>query len=285
MLLEKDILSDRDFARISAAVHKHCGINLHEGKRELVQARLTKLLRHCRFSSTGEFLDYVLEHQDGPDFVEFIDSLSTNLTSFFRESEHFDYLADQFLPKLLAKKRSAGQSHASARWSAASSTGEEPYSIAMTMLHAADTGAPATRGAGLDALLLATDISTRVLRIAREAVYDQQRTQPVPGHLRSRYLVKSRQRAGALEPTAEVRAIVHFAHLNLMETWPFSGPLDFIFCRNVMIYFDKPTQQRLIDRFCDILDSGGLLFTGHSESLTGIAHQFRYVQPTIYQKS
>ena len=271
------VLSPREMKRITDAVYQHCGINLHDGKEELVRARLAKLLRHTRFGSMKEYLDHVLRHQDGGDFSELIDSLSTNLTSFFREGDHFTYLARNFLPGLLTRKRKSGKTNLLG-WSAASSTGEEPYSIAMVVQDFLDAS-----GAGVTARILATDISHRVLAVAREGIYDRQRTDPVPPSLR-RFLVSSGQRPRALEPTAEIRDLVRFAHLNLMDAWPFSGPLDFIFCRNVMIYFDKPTQQRLIGRFFDILDSGGVLFTGHSESLTGIAHRFAYAQPTIYVK-
>jgi chemotaxis protein methyltransferase CheR len=277
--LAPEILADSDFQRLAKAVHAYCGINLHEGKRELVQARLTKLLRNRPYASAREYLDHVLNiPEQSPEFVEFIDSLSTNLTSFFRESEHFDYLAGHFLPRLLERRKSDG-SHRIRAWSAASSTGEEPYSIAMTIQHALDAETSAW-----DALVLATDISTRVLKIAREGVYDPKRTEPVPQHLASRYLAKARGPYPFVQPIPKIRDMVRFAHLNLLEPWPFKGPLDFVFCRNVMIYFDKPTQQKLIDRFFDVIGPGGLLFTGHSESLTGIDHRFAYVHPTIYLK-
>jgi chemotaxis protein methyltransferase CheR len=277
MLVSSDLLAPCDFKRIADAVYRHCGINLHEGKYELVQARLTRLLRNGRFGSLAEYLDHVLADQDSADFSELIDSLSTNLTSFFRESDHFSYLAHDLLPGLLARKRS--RNHTPIRgWSAACSTGEEPYTIAMVLRDFLDTA-----GGGMTARVLATDISQRVLRVAREGVYDRDRVAPVPPALK-RYLAPSIRRPQAVEPVADVRQLVRFAYLNLIESWPFTGPLDFIFCRNVMIYFDKPTEQRLIERFYDILDSGGVLFTGHSESLTGITHRFRYVRPTIYLK-
>jgi chemotaxis protein methyltransferase CheR len=277
MLMSPDLISPRDLKRISDAVYAHCGINLHEGKQELVQARLTKLLRHSPYESLTEYLDAVLANQEGPDFSELIDSLSTNLTSFFRESEHFTYLGKGFLPALVSRKHAGGQSTIRG-WSAACSTGEEPYSIAMVVREALEA-----LGGAMTARVLATDISRRVLHAAQEGVYDRHRANPVPPPLKH-FLTPSNRRPNAVEPVAEIRQMVRFAHLNLMDSWPFTGPLDFIFCRNVMIYFDKPTQQRLIGRFYDILDSGGVLFTGHSESLTGIAHRFRYVQPTIYLK-
>jgi chemotaxis protein methyltransferase CheR len=270
-------LSPRDLKRIAEAVYQHCGINLHEGKEELVHARLSKMLRHSRFGSFSELLDHVLADPDSADFSEFIDTLSTNLTSFFREADHFTYLAGEFLPQLLARKR-AEHPPVIRGWSAACSTGEEPYTIAMVLHDFLQKS-----GTGVAARVLATDISQRVLRIARDGVYDRRRTEPVPAAYRH-YLRGEGPRSEAMEPVPEIRQLVRFAHLNLIEPWPFNGPLDFIFCRNVMIYFDKPTQQRLIERFHDILSTGGILFTGHSESLTGITHRFRYAQPTIYVK-
>jgi chemotaxis protein methyltransferase CheR len=276
-VLSVDLLSQRNLGRISAAVYEHCGINLREGKEDLVRARLTKLLRHSRFQSVEEYLDHVLAHQDGDDFADLIDSLSTNLTSFFRESGHFTYLAREFLPELLARKQN-GAPAAILGWSAACSTGEEPYTIAMILREFLETA-----GRNAAARVLATDISHRVLHAAREGRYDRRRAVPVPPQYRH-FLATIPSDPHLVEPTPEIRQMVRFAHLNLMDPWPFTGPLDFIFCRNVMIYFDKPTQQRLIERFYDILAPGGILFTGHSESLTGIAHRFRYVQPTIYLK-
>jgi chemotaxis protein methyltransferase CheR len=277
MPIEMEVVSDACFARIADAVYRHCGISLHDGKRALVQARLTKLLRHKPFPNVTGYIDHVLANPGGPEFIEFIDALSTNLTSFFRESDHFDYLAGQFLPHLLASRRAGNRRIRG--WSAAASTGEEPYSIAMTLQHALDAESRAW-----DALLLATDISTRVLKIAREGVYEPTRAEPIPQHLRVKYMATARGPHPFVQPVPKIRDLVKFAHLNLLDPWPFTGPFDFIFCRNVMIYFDKPTQQKLIDRLANVLGPGGVLFTGHSESLTGIVHRFRYVKPTIYQK-
>jgi chemotaxis protein methyltransferase CheR len=278
LVLNKDMLSPRDLRRIAAVVHEHCGINLHDGKQELVQARLTKLLRHSRFRSIGEYLDYVLDRQDSPEFAELIDSLSTNLTSFFREGDHFTYLAREFLPACLAHRQGAGTTVIRG-WSAACSSGEEPYSLAVVLQDFLESA-----GGAMTARLLATDISHRMLAAAREGRYDRRRIIPVPPQYRH-YFYSCAQDPRFVEPAPEIRRLISFAHLNLLETWPFTGPLDFIFCRNVMIYFDKPTQQRLIERFFDILSPGGVLCTGHSESLTGITHRFNYVRPTIYMKS
>lgn len=269
-------LSARDLGRVVAAVYEYCGINLREGKQELVQARLAKFLRQSRFRNATECLDYVLGHRESPEFAALIDALSTNLTSFFREGDHFAYLAGSFLPELMARRTAAP---AIRGWCAACSTGEEPYTIAVVLQDFI-----ASSGRTLAARVLATDISHRVLACAREGRYDRRCIHPVPPQYRCYFAPCSRD-PRLVEPAPEIRRIVSFAHLNLMDSWPFTGPLDFIFCRNVMIYFDKPTQQRLISRFFDILAPRGLLFTGHSESLTGISHRFDYVRPTIYVKS
>lgn len=277
-MLDQDILSEEEFQWISDLVHKHCGINLHQGKKELVRARLAKRLRVGGFSTVREYMDQVLADQSGRGFTELIDSLSTNLTSFFRESSHFDYLREVYLPKLAEHKQKSGNRTIRA-WSSACSSGEEPYTLGITMLEEFGVSD------GWDVRILATDISTRVLRMAEAGIYDLQRVQPVPPGLKTKYLVPNRiEGRQVFQASQALRNITRFRHLNLMENWPFTGPFDVIFCRNVMIYFDKPTQQRLVNRFYDYLEPGGLLFTGHSESLTGVTHRLRYVQPTIYAR-
>jgi chemotaxis protein methyltransferase CheR len=274
-------LTDADFARLSDIVYKHCGINLHDGKVELVRARLAKQMRVGGFDSPTAYLNHVLADPSRPEFTQLIDALSTNLTSFFRERNHFDHLENEFLPKLLADKKRRGQQRVRA-WSAGCSSGEEPYSLAITLLEATGGGA----ANGWDVKLLATDLSTRVLAMAQRGAYDKQKADGIPQPLRSKYFAANKFDGRAFyDASVALRQVIAFRHLNLMNPWPFSGPFDFIFCRNVMIYFDKPTQQRLVGRFHDCLAPGGLLFTGHSESLTGVEHRFRYVQPTIYGKA
>ena len=182
------------------------------------------------------------------------------------------------MPALLERRR-RNSSFRIRAWSAGCSSGEEPYSIAITLLDV-------LQGLGRwDLKILATDVSTDVLETAQLGIYDHERIQPVPAILKSRYLVQRNIDGRKIyEVSSILRDAIIFKYLNLMKEWPVKGPLDLIFCRNVMIYFDKPTQQRLISRFWDLLDVGGVLFTGHSESLTGIEHKFKYVQPTIYMK-
>jgi len=278
LTLENLVLSERDFRKISDLVYRHCGINLHTGKKELVRARLAKRLRAGRFKTFPEYMKHVLEDKSGEEFSILIDSLSTNLTSFFREGQHFEFMREGFLPLVLERKRKNRNFRIRA-WSAGCSSGEEPYSIAITLLEA-------IQGQGRwDVKVLATDVSISMLETAQKCVYDKERVEPVPTLQKNRYLVIHHvNKRKVFEVSKHLRDVVIFRYLNLMKGWPIKGPLDFIFCRNVMIYFDKATQQRLINRFWDLLDSGGVLFTGHSESLTGIKHKFNYVQPTIYMK-
>jgi chemotaxis protein methyltransferase CheR len=272
-------ITEAQFNEISSLVKGLCGINLHDGKKELVRARLSKRLRALQLSSFREYLVYLREDIEsaGNELTALLDAISTNLTSFFRENAHFQYLSSIVLPELLAER---GPGDRKLRvWSAGCSSGEEPYSIALTLCEQL----PAWEQWDLG--ILATDLSTRVLQIARQGEYEAQRLATVPAGLLNTYFERLPQTTEKrYRVRAEVRRLVHFARLNLMEPWPMRGPFDVIFCRNVMIYFDKPTQGKLVHRFAELLAPGGTLFIGHSESLTGIEHNFRYVQPTIYEK-
>lgn len=293
--LEDATLTDGDFRRVATAVYKHCGISLNDSKRDLVRARLAKEVRVSGSASPAAYLDRVLAAPGGPAFTAFIDAISTNLTSFYRESDHFDYLSDKYLPALFARKRKAGDGRLLA-WCAACSSGEEAYTLGMTFAEAARA---TPRGTGTwDVRILASDISTRVLKVAEAGVYPEARLAGVPADYRDRYFRPTaadegdgrRRPAAGSRPTPSfevapgLREAIRFRHLNLMDAWPFKGPFDVIFCRNVMIYFDKQTQERLVGRFFDVLQPGGMLFTGHSESLTGIAHRFANRGPSVYEK-
>ncbi len=272
-------LSEKDFCRISELVYEHCGINLHDGKKELVRTRLAKRLREGRFKTFAQYIQHVLNDPTGREFSDLVDSLSTNLTKFFREDQHFEYMTTQLLPRIMTSKQRSSAFRIRG-WSAGCSSGEEPYTIAIVL-------SEAIKGKGRwDAKVLATDVSTRILERAKKGIYEKGRVDPISLPLRNQYLIRRREGAREVyEVGPALRERIIFRYLNLMQDWPIKGPLDFIFCRNVMIYFDKPTQGRLINRFYDLLGPGGVLFTGHSESLTGIEHAFKYVQPTIYMKS
>jgi chemotaxis protein methyltransferase CheR len=264
-------LSEKHFRKISEIVHRSCGINLKPGKEALVRSRLMKRLRAQKKNSVQEYLDYI-ECSDGRhELALFIDAMTTNKTSFFRESEHFHYLRDHVLPGL--------NSHRLRFWSAACSSGEEPYTLAIWLRE----HLPGIEKK--DALILATDISKRMLEKAHRAVYSAETLKDLPSPQFKKYFNPlNGQYAGSYRITDEVRKMVRLAWLNLLESWPMKGPFDVIFCRNVMIYFDRPTQQRLINRFWELLEPGGFLFVGHSEGLSAISHKFRYMRPATYRK-
>ncbi len=199
-----------------------------------------------------------------------IDALTTNKTSFFREIQHFIFLREQILPKLPKKQLRI--------WSAACSSGEEPYSIAILLAESLPNFK------NWDTRILATDISTKVLAKAKEAVYETEILEPIPQDWRQKYFKKEDPQGKTWRLAPELRNLISLARLNFMEKFPMRGPFDVIFCRNAMIYFDKPTQEMLVRRFYDLIAPGGYLFVGHSESLTGAKHDFKYIQPAIYQK-
>jgi chemotaxis protein methyltransferase CheR len=271
-------IADADFQMLRDIVYKHCGIWLGDEKKALVRARLAKQVRAGGFDSVEEYIHYALSDRNGDGFTDLIDSISTNLTSFFREVDHFKYLMEHALPALLQRKREI-RDRRLLLWSAACSSGEEPYSLAMTVLATLAKLKP--ESLRWEVRLLATDISTKMIAIARAGVYSAEHIARVPTAYRKKYFAPRDQQYVVSDA---LRHIVSFRHLNLMDAWPFKGPFDVLFCRNVMIYFDHPTQQKLVDRFWSCLRPGGLLFTGHSESLTRINHRFAHRQASIYQK-
>lgn len=276
LTVQNTTLSERDFNRIIDIVYEHCGIDLRKGKKELIRARVGKRLRKGNFKTFSEYLNYVLADKTGKEFSILIDSLSTNLTSFFREPQHFEFVQSEFLPLLLKRKEKKRDFKIRA-WSAGCSSGEEAYSLAMILLEATNDQ--------WNVRVIANDISTTMLETAQKGIYEKQRIEPVPSLLRQKYMIPHRKDSRRVFEVGRIlRDTVTFKYMNLVKQWPIRGTLDFIFCRNVMIYFDKPSRASLVNRFWDLLDSGGMLFTGHSESLIGIDHKFNYLQPTIYVK-
>jgi len=271
-------LRDSLFQRFSDLVYERCGINLHEGKKALLQARLNRRLRSTGIGSYEEYFKYITSSGNPGEFVHFLDSISTNLTYFFREPQHFDFLEQTALPELIAKKQKERDSKIRI-WSSCCSTGEEPYSLAMCMLgHLQDISK-------WDVRILATDISTRTLEAASRGVYSEEKVQKVPPafrHLNFHKIAGSNGRP-EYEIAPHIKRLVTFHRLNLKDPYPFNGRFDFIFCRNVMIYFDKKTQQELVNKMASFLNPGGYLYVGHSESLTGLVHKLTYVRPAIFR--
>jgi len=264
-------LSSRQFDIISRLVYQVSGIDLHEGKEELVKARLIKRLRHLKIFGFDHYLKYLANDKSGSEIRAMVDVLTTNKTNFFRESEHLDYLRDEII---------TGLGNDQIRlWSAGCSSGEEPYSIAITLCEAIpDVGK-------CDIKILATDISDRMMEQARQGLYGEDTLKGMPPQLKRKYFQKAEAGIGhRYRVVPLLQSMVCFAKLNLMDEWPMRGLFDVIFCRNVMIYFDKQTQEKLVKRFWSQLRAGGYLMVGHSESLTFMAHDYRYIKPAVYQK-
>jgi chemotaxis protein methyltransferase CheR len=267
--------SDKDYHEIADFVHKTAGINLMDGKKELIRTRLGKRMRQLQMADFRSYFQHVKTDDTGEELIFLLDALSTNLTSFFREDQHFTFMAKTVLPKLEEKRRAKG-SHRLRIWSAACSSGEEPYTIAIVVLEKNPYF-----GMGGDFKILATDISTKVLNMAKQGLYGPERMKTVPATLASKYFKK----AGDMDQVVpQIRDLIAFRRLNLMDPLPFKNPLDLIFCRNVMSYFDKDTISRLVAKYHQILNPGGYLFIGHSESLSGFTHSFKYVEPCVYMK-
>lgn len=258
----------RDFARVRALIYKQAGISLGESKQEMVYSRLARRLRARGLSTFTEYLDHLENGGDSEEWVAFTNALTTNLTSFFREAHHFPVLAEHVL------NRKAPLSI----WCSASSTGEEPYSIAMTVCEAFGTLTPPVG-------IIATDIDTNVLETAANGVYPIERIDKMSQDRVKHFFQRGRgERAGLVRVRPELRQLVTFKPLNLLAgNWPVSGPFDAIFCRNVMIYFDKPTQSRILARFVPLMKPDGLLFAGHSENFMYATDTFRLRGKTVYE--
>jgi len=266
--------SDAEFAFIRELVEQHAAIKLPDTKRQMVYGRLVRRLRELRLGSFAEYVALLREDAGGPEFVNLINAVTTNLTSFFREKHHFDVLRERIIPEFVTRNASKRTLRI---WSAGCSTGEEPYSIAMTVLDCLP--------AGWDLRILATDIDTKVLATASAGVYGEDRIRSLPDDIKRRGFLRGRGAASdKVRVRPEFQQPISFKQLNLMEAWPMRGQFDFIFCRNVVIYFDKPTQQRLFERFADQLVDGGYVFLGHSETMHNLTTRFRLLGQTLYQK-
>lgn len=263
----------RDFARVRALIYKQAGISLGESKQEMVYSRLARRLRAKGLSTFEEYLDGLESGRDNAEWVAFTNALTTNLTSFFREAHHFPILAEHLLSrKVLSRKASL------AIWCSAASTGEEPYSIAMTACEAFGTLTPPVS-------IIATDIDTNVLETAANGVYPAERIDKMAQDRVKRFFQRGTgERSGLVRVRPELRQLVTFKPLNLLaSSWPVSGPFDVVFCRNVMIYFDKPTQGKILSRFVPLMKPDGLLFAGHSENFMYASDAFKLRGKTVYE--
>jgi chemotaxis protein methyltransferase CheR len=273
------VLNDKVFNRFSNFIYDEVGIKLPLAKKTMLEARLNKRLKVLGFRSFEEYADYVFSEAGRNDeLVNLIDVVTTNKTDFFREPAHFEYLVKSAIPSLI-DARNVGFASPFKIWSAGCSTGEEPYTMSMVLSEFAASQP------GFKASILATDISTVVLSKAKNAVYAEDRVDTIPLQLKKKYLLKSKDKAKSLvrmSPT--LRSMIQFRRLNFMEDFGMHEHMDVIFCRNVIIYFDKPTQERLLNRFCKQLVKGGYLFLGHSETLSGLNVPLTPVASTVYRK-
>lgn len=289
-------MDDRTYQKYATLIYAQSGIDLGENKKELVRARVAKRMYTLGLSDYQDYYEYVVRDPKKDELFYLLDAISTHVTSFFREKDHFDFIASAVKEWLKAGQRTFRF------WSAGCSSGEEPYSLAITVLEALE-GEKFS-----DVKILATDISRQILSKARQGIYEKQKLINIPPAQGGKYFHpvegwspadngshagnerpsgnESRVGNGFVEVRDFVRNMVTFNYLNLQgEEYPFRGPLDAIFCRNVMIYFDDQGRRRVVDRFRRLLKVEGYLLVGHSESLLGMVDGFRYVQPSIYQKT
>lgn len=272
-------VTDREFALFQKLIYSKAGIHLGPAKKALLEARLTRRLRELGLHTFEAYYRQAVD--DSEELVVLLNRISTNETHFFREPKQFEFIEQQIVPVWQAKGQAANGSRHIRIWSAACSTGEEPYSIAMMLLDHFPLGS------GWDFEIFATDISTRVLGAAAEAVWPIAKTSEIPQAYLKKFMLKgSGEQSGKMKAGAELRAAIRFERLNLNDDrYNVAGPFDLIFCRNVLIYFDAQSRARVIERLVDQLAPDGFLFIGHAESLTNVTDRVRYVLPTIYSNS
>lgn len=269
-------LSDLEFDKLRKFIRDQTGISMAASKRHLVYRRLSTRLRELNIGSFREYRNY-LQSGNESELEKFCNAVTTNLTSFFREAHHFDYLASTILPEIAARKGSTARRLRI--WSAGCSTGEEPYSIAMTLSETL------TDLRHRDAKILASDLDSNVLATGLAGIYRHEHVEKLPNARLKRWFLSGGTKTNPVfKVRPELQELITFKQLNLMHNWPMNGLFDVIICRNVIIYFDKPTQRILIDRFANQLQDGGHLILGHSESLLNVSDRFALLGQTIYKK-
>ena len=261
----------RDFRRIRSLIYQRAGITLADSKEEMVYSRIARRLRATGYKDFGVYLDMLESGKMEDEWESFTNALTTNLTSFFREAQHFPILAEYAL-----KKRGEGTFTV---WCSASSTGEEPYSIAMTLCEAFNTLRPPVE-------IIATDIDTNVLQTAANGIYAKEKTEKMSKDRLKRFFLSGKgKNAGMVKVRRELQDLITYNQLNLLDNrWAISGPFDVIFCRNVMIYFDKQTQAKILAQMAPLMKPEGLLFAGHSENFNYVTNEFKLIGKTVYKK-
>lgn len=278
MSARDESISGRDYARLCELIYNEAGIHLGTEKKTMLEVRVKRRLKDLSLASYGQYCDYLFDHRKQHDeIVHLIDVVTTNKTDFFREPRHFDFLTARALPEIA---QGLANSRAFLIWSAGCSTGEEPYTLAMVLSEYALTHP------GFRFRILASDISTGVLRKAEMGVYSGDAVRPVPAPLRFKYFMRSRDRSSdRVRVVPELRRLVEFRRLNFMDSdYAMVEKADAIFCRNVIIYFDRPTQERILGRLASHLAPGGYLFVGHAETLHGMNLPLAPVAPALYRR-
>jgi len=264
-------MSPGNFSTIQRVAYEFTGIQLSDHKKNMVYSRLARRLRDLDLNDFNAYCK-ILQLSDHPEHNEFINAITTNLTSFFRENHHFDYLKNTAIAAVVKKHKSDKRIRI---WSAGCSVGEEPYSIAMVVKEIIDND--------WDTKILATDLDSNVVAHGAAGIYDCARIESISVDRKNKWF--SKEPGGShVKVKNELRELITFKQLNLLESWPMRGPFDIIFCRNVVIYFDKDTQRVLFDRYADMLVDGGYLFIGHSETLNKVTDRFQSLGKTMYQK-
>ena len=268
-------LDAQAFAAFRTLVHERAGIAIRDGKESLVAARVSKRMRELNLDVVGDYIAHIKADRSGDEMVRLLDAISTNTTSFFREPKAFTAMEEHLTAQLARGERTIRI------WCAASSSGEEPYTIAMVLMRVLDKARIAPES--VDAAILATDISTRVLAQARAGLYHERVMVGVPDDLRRRWFTAA---GDSWQVSEELRRLITFNRLNLSKPpFPMHGPLDLVFCRNVMIYFDTPVRTRLVAAIHRLLRPGGMLVIGSAESLAGLQHDYKTLRPSTFQKS
>ena len=263
----------KDFEFIRDMVGEHTGIVLSDHKENMVYGRLTRRIRQLRLNSFREYIN-LLNDGDGTELIEFTNALTTNLTAFFREPHHFDYLSQTVIPQLLARRNNRRLRI----WSAGCSTGEEPYTLAMVLSESIQNIS------SWDVKILATDLDSNVVAKGKQGIYSPERINGISKARQTRWFSKDHSGHGNVHVDDKLKQLITFKQLNLLHPWPMKGPFDVIFCRNVIIYFNKDTQRKLFDRYANILAPDGYLFVGHSETLHKVTDRFNLLGKTIYER-
>ena len=261
----------QDFNQLCKLVNQHTGIQLAAGKEDMLYGRLSRRIRKLGLPSFKAYIQLLKKDEQSDEFGEFVNAVTTNLTSFFRENHHFDYLKQTALPELMKRNSDTKRIRI---WSAGCSTGEEPYSIAMTV---AETMPP-----GWDVKILATDLDTDVLQHGETGIYDESRIEGLSKATVKRWFVRNKQQPSKVRVQPELQRLIYFKQLNLLQQWPMKGPIDIIFCRNVIIYFDMPTKQTLMERYAKMLVDNGHLFLGHSEAMNHMSDRYTLAGKSVY---